>query len=124
MISQRSIIAMILILLGIAIYLFTSESPIRIQLLTILEQFFFLFTVSCVAWTSAIKRSSRLLALLMVVTIGSAVATYLDSFVIKALTPLHPLQFARGFIGFLVEAVLFLGVTWFIDRVIGSIRTR
>lgn len=122
--NQRSIIAVILILLGIAIYLLTSESSVRVQLLTVLEQLLFLLTISCIAWASSFKRGPRLLALLMVVIIGSAVTTYLDSFFIKALIPLHPLHFASRIVGFFVEALLFLGGAWLIDRAIMSIRTK
>jgi hypothetical protein len=56
------------------------------------------------------------MALLGIAAVMSVVSTWVDSLVIMALRPLHPVYFATGFIAIFIEGLLFLGLTWLIDR--------
>lgn len=119
---NKLLIAALLFLSGTAIYLSFSDGPPRVRAATLAVQFIFLASLGSAAWAGSLKRSSRILAIVGVVILGSAGATYVDSLVIYGLYPLTPTYFVIGLTAFLLEASLFLSSVWFIDRALGPRR--
>lgn len=89
-------------------------------MITVLEHAFFLISISWVSWSAEISHRKRLLALLSFIVLFTVLAVYLDSFFISVMNPLHPVYFAAGILGSLLEAALFLGATWLINRFLTS----
>lgn len=88
----------------------------RVHIVTVPVQLVYLLSISYLAWAAPLRLRARFVASFGTVLVMSAVSTYLDSFVIMALRPLHPMYFLMGFVGFLIEGLLFLSVTWLVDR--------
>lgn len=118
--NRRIAIATVLSVVTLVAYMMLSDGPPRVHIVTIPVQMVFLFLISFVFWVLDMGRWKRFLLLLGVIVVTSAVATYLDSKVIRAIFPLHPIHFAVGLVGFLCEATLFLFLTWLIDRGVGA----
>jgi hypothetical protein len=122
--KRRIIIASVLFVIGTLVYLSLSRGPMRVQLATVPVQLVYLLSISCLAWVAPLGTRGRLGALLGTVFVMSTLSTILDSFVIMALRPLHPVYFATGFLGFLIEGLLFLGLTWLVDCGIEALQIR
>jgi hypothetical protein len=56
------------------------------------------------------------MALLGIAAVMSVVSSWVASLVNLALRPLHPVYFATVFIAIFIFGLIFLGVTWLIDR--------
>jgi hypothetical protein len=124
-IQRKLVISAILFVIATVIYLSVSDGPFQAHAVTVPVQFLFLAGVSYAAWVlTKTRRWPRILVLIGIVALGSAVAICMDSLVIMALRPLHPLYFVTGFAAFLAEAFLFLGAVWLIDRVLDLVKER
>ncbi|HSG40194.1 MAG TPA: hypothetical protein VLE27_11195, partial [Thermoanaerobaculia bacterium] len=119
--NRKLVIAMVLLSLGGIAYLLLSRGPSRVQIVTIPLQLGFLFSISFVAWEPALGRRKRLLALFGIILVSSIVGIYLDSLVIRIFSALHPIQFLLGFVAFLIEGIVFLGLTWLIDHGLSAV---
>lgn len=119
--NRKLAIAMVLLFLGAIAYLLLSRGPSRVQIVTIPLQLGFLFSISFVAWAPDFERRKQLLALFGITLVSSIVGTYLDSLVIRIFAALHPVQFILGFVAFLVEGGVFLGLTWLIDHGLSAV---
>ena len=122
--KRKLVVASVLFVLGALVYLFLSRGPVRVQAVTVPVQLVYLLSISYLTWVPSLRRRARVVALLGTVAVMSAVSTWIDSLVIMALRPLHPVYFLIGLIGFLIEGLLFLGLTWLIDRGLEALKIR
>lgn len=122
--KRKIVVAFTLYLLGVLAYLLFSRGPLRVHVVTVFVQFLYVISISCIAWLAPIGFGLRVVTLLGTVATISAFSTWMDSLVIMALRPLHPAYFAIGFVAFLIEGLLLLGLTWSIDRAIETLKVR
>lgn len=85
-------------------------------------QFVFLLIIVLVALKTSSNMKLFMLSLLGFILVWSVAATYVDSRLIDVLRSLHPLQFAIAFCGYLLEAIVFLGTIWFLEKVASSLQ--
>lgn len=115
-IRRRIAIALVASLLGVILYLYLSRGPRMVQFATVSVHLPFLLGVAWVAWRPTLSVGRRALGIFLLVALSSTASVFVDSLVIKALSPLHPIYFVLGLLGFSIEACLFLGCIWLIDR--------
>lgn len=116
LITRRLRVAGLLYVLGLGAYLVLSESNVNIKLLTIVMQVAFLLAISFLFWVAPRSTAARICITVAFIIAWSSMATYIDSRFIAALRPLHPTHFAVSLSGYLLEATLFLGLTWIFER--------
>jgi hypothetical protein len=121
--APRLAIAALLFAAGVAAYLSASEAPLRVHLVFVPGQAFFLFLVSYVAWGLNASARKRLLLLLLVVAAMAPLGAYASSLVIRKIE-FHPIYILVELLGLTVEGALFLGVTWATDWALSAARRR
>lgn len=116
--KRRILIAFILFAAGAAAYLSFSGAPPRVHFVRLPLQFVLLGAASVIAWLPRLSVRSRTLGVAAVLLMVTVVGTWLMGKVIAAFIPLDALSFVMVGIGFTIEAVAFLAITFGVDRVI------
>jgi hypothetical protein len=117
MMNQPQRIAVLLFLAGSAVYLTMSGAPARVRIVTLTADAVLLMIGCWFAWRRSLTPAQRFVGGIAGVALWSAATTWLMSRVIAALNPLDARSFGLGFVASLVQALLFIGVVWLIDRV-------
>jgi len=107
---------------GLAIYLSISGSGPEIQLLTAVMQAIFLLLISLIAWKASCSAWVRAVILVLALCLWAVAATCVDSKFISSLRPLHAMHFAVTLAGYMLEVVVFLSMTWLLERVAASFK--
>jgi hypothetical protein len=113
---RRLTIATILCILGVCAYLHWSEGPAKVHGVTILTNAIFLFGLCAAAWLGPLNRKWRFAACATWTALAAALGPILDSNVISAMVPLHPIYFLQAFLFFAIEGASFLLCVWLADR--------
>ena len=114
---QRKIaITIMLLAVGVLVYLYVSKASLQIRVLTTIVHPLVLLIASYLTWSHSLVGLSRLWALVALIMIGGIGITYLDSYFIMALNPLHCYYFFMGVLGMAMEVAIFLWATWIIDK--------
>ncbi|MEA2325262.1 MAG: hypothetical protein QOE68_221 [Thermoanaerobaculia bacterium] len=122
MIRRRTIVAVIVFIIGAAVYLMASGAPPRVHVVTMASEFCLFALVTFFLCVPSMKAVHRMIGAAFGVTLLAVISTWLSSKVIAALNPLEPIYFVMGLVGFVVQAVVFAGVVWTIDFAIEHTR--
>ena len=110
--KRRAIIAVILFVVGTAVYLAVSGAPSRVHGVTIASEFCLFAVVTFFLCALSIRALYRIVGAAVSVAVISAGSTWLSSKVIATLNPLEPRYFVMELAGFVIQALLFAGIVW------------
>lgn len=109
-------IAVVLFLIGSGVYLAFSGAPVRVQIVTLTTDGVLLMIAGYFSWRRSLTPTRRVIGGWVGIAIWSVATTWLMSKVIAALNPLDGMSFGAGFVASVVQASLFIGIVWIIDR--------
>jgi hypothetical protein len=113
---RRLAIAAVLCSLGVLAYLYVSEGPARVHWVTIPTHSVFLLGLSVAAWLGRLPWKQRFAVCVGWTAAAASLGTYVDSWVIAVLNPLHPIYFGMAFLAFALEGSLLLLCSRLVDR--------